>query len=87
MAAAAGVGDARAMANGEGPRNTPLRRPRRVRIDAGVCIVCGLCDTLVPGLRVGGATMAATEAALEAMAACPVGAVRWVEGERDDSNG
>ncbi len=58
-----------------------VRRPVAMTLDRAVCIECGACDDLVPGLRERAACIAITPATLEAMAVCPVGAIHWLEGE------
>jgi len=45
-----------------------------------VCIECGLCEVLVPGILDHPGRIPATAEALEAMAQCPVGAIQWLEG-------
>lgn len=58
-----------------------LRRPVAMTLDREVCIECGACDEFVPGLLEGPGRIAITQASLEAMAACPVGAIHWLERE------
>jgi ferredoxin len=57
-----------------------LRRPVAMTLDPGACIACGMCGDLVPGLPERSGPIAITPATLEAMAACPVGAIHWLEG-------
>ena len=70
-----------------------MPRPTRVRIDPAVCAGFGTCLALAPGALAGDEAaapmgerstphapgMPATGAVLDAMAACPTGAIRWVE--------
>lgn len=56
-----------------------MNRPTALHIDEALCIVCEECFELVPELRKHGAHVAASEVALDAMAACPTGAIRWVD--------
>lgn len=65
---------------------TPFRRPLGMRIDDGVCIHCGACDDIAPGMRERAARITVTSASLEAMAACPVGAILWLEGETHEQD-
>ena len=62
-------------------RRPDVRRPVAMTLDRAVCIECGACDELVPGLIERAARIAVTAASLEAMAVCPVGAIHWLEGE------
>lgn len=48
-------------------------------IDRERCIECGLCDAFSPGMSERHDLIAITDSTLEAMAACPVGAIRWDE--------
>ena len=48
-------------------------------LDREVCIECGACEDLVPGMLQGPERIAITQATVEAMAHCPVGAIRWLE--------
>lgn len=56
----------------------PLRPPA-MWVDALVCIECGICEELSPGIRASENRIEATPGSLEAMAACPTGAIRWLE--------
>lgn len=58
-----------------------IRRPEAMWIDMQTCICCGVCDELVPGILEDARHVPVTEGTLEAMAACPVGAIRWLEGD------
>ncbi len=49
-------------------------------LDREVCIECGACEWLVPGMLRGPERIVITQGTLEAMAQCPVGAIRWLEG-------
>ena len=62
-------------------RRAAVRRPVGMTVDRAVCIECGACDDLVPGLLGPPDSIAITPATLEAMAVCPVGAIHWLEGE------
>lgn len=55
------------------------RRPRGMYIDRDRCIECGLCEVFTPGMSERTDIIAITESTLEAMASCPVGAIRWDE--------
>lgn len=55
-------------------------------IDGDACIDCGACDDLAPGLREHAERIAVTPGTLEAMAACPVGAILWLEGETHEQD-
>jgi ferredoxin len=50
-----------------------------MRVDFARCVRCELCDALLPGVLVGPERIPASPAALEAMAACPIGAIVWCE--------
>ncbi len=52
-------------------------------IDAGACIECGLCEELAPGIRGEAPFVAVTARTLDAMSACPTGAIRWLEGKEE----
>lgn len=58
-------------------RVTPLHRPTTMRVDTGCCVRCEICDALLPGVLVGREPIRVSPAALEAMAACPTGAIVW----------
>jgi len=62
------------------------RRPSRVYVDPALCIRCEICDEVAPGTLAAAAhgPMPADEAVLDAMAACPTGAIRWWEGDEQD---
>lgn len=48
-------------------------------IDRQRCIECGLCDVFAPGMFDRSELIPITETTLEAMGACPVGAILWAE--------
>ncbi len=60
-----------------------MNRPTALRLDESVCIACEACDDLVPELRTLGRQVPVTDAALDAMAACPTGAIRWADAAPD----
>ncbi len=55
------------------------RRPLGMFIDRQRCIECGLCDVFAPGTFERTDLIPINEATLEAMAACPTGAILWHE--------
>lgn len=57
-----------------------VRRPDGMALDVERCIECGTCDALLPGIMNRPERIAISQASLEAMALCPVGALRWLEG-------
>ncbi len=57
-----------------------MLRPNAIYIDQGACVVCGLCEDLLPGALRTHHHLSVSTAALDAMAACPTGAIRWLEG-------
>lgn len=57
-----------------------MLRPNAIYIDLGTCVVCGLCEDLLPGALRAHHHLNVSTAALDAMAACPTGAIRWLEG-------
>jgi len=63
-----------------------LNRPTAMRIDPVRCVDCGACDDLAPGMRAGRERIAIDTRTLEAMAACPVGAILWLEGETHEQD-
>jgi ferredoxin len=73
-----GARDAR-WANLRSMMATPLRRPTAMRIDAVHCVRCGHCDALLPGVLTSPERIPVSPTALEAMAACPTGAIVWCE--------
>lgn len=50
-------------------------------LDVDRCIDCGACDDVAPGMLARPERIAIAHGTLEAMAACPVGALHWLEGE------
>jgi uncharacterized protein (DUF2249 family)/ferredoxin len=58
----------------------PLLRPKAMYVDKTRCIECGLCLEITPGILDGPVLFGIDDASLEAMAACPTGAIRWSEG-------
>jgi len=58
-----------------------LHRPTAMYVDKGRCIECGVCLEIKPGLLDGPTLFGIDDESLEAMAACPTGAIRWSEGE------
>lgn len=64
----------------------PPRRPSRVYVDEELCISCEVCEDVAPGTLAAAALgpFPADEPVLDAMAACPTGAIRWWEGETPD---
>ena len=71
------------MAEGPAPA---LKRPVAMHIDLEVCIDCGACDDLAPGIRDRSERIAVSSGTLEAMAACPVGAILWSEGDTHEQD-
>lgn len=57
-----------------------MLRPELVYIDLNVCVMCGVCEDLLPGVLSEHRRIAVNTAVLDAMAACPTGAIRWLEG-------
>lgn len=58
-----------------------------MRVDPVACVRCELCDALLPGVLVGPKRIPVSPPALEAMAACPTGAIVWCEGEARSPDG
>ena len=54
-------------------------RPTAMRIDRARCIHCELCYAVAPIIRNTPERIPITSETLEAMAACPVGAIVWRE--------
>ncbi len=50
-------------------------------VDPQRCIRCDVCEEVVPGMLAEEQPVAADERVLDAMAACPTGAIRWLERE------
>lgn len=65
----------------------PLQRPTEMRVDPAACVRCELCDALLPGVLAGPERIPVSPAALEAMAACPTGAIVWCEDEARPADG
>jgi ferredoxin len=59
-------------------RSTRIHRPAAMRIDPRRCRRSGLCRLIAPGLAEGTSVPMGPDT-LEAMAACPSGALAWVE--------
>ncbi|MBX3144646.1 MAG: DUF2249 domain-containing protein [Trueperaceae bacterium] len=57
-----------------------MLRPDHIYIDMQSCVLCGVCEDLLPGALTHLERIEVTSAALDAMAACPTGAIRWSEG-------
>ena len=55
-----------------------MLRPDFVRVEAARCLYCSLCELFVPGISAA-APVPVSREALEAMAACPSGAIVWCE--------
>ncbi len=49
-------------------------------VDMAVCIECGICDEIAPGIRDDVGHVPAMSLTLDAMASCPTGAIKWAEG-------
>jgi len=60
--------------------DSPLR-PDFMHIDPVRCIGCGLCEDIAPGMWDNLQQVPVTGRTLEAMSACPTGAIRWLEKE------
>lgn len=52
-------------------------------VDPQTCIECGICEEVAPGIRTQPLRVAVTSENLEAMSACPTGAIRWLEGDSE----
>lgn len=63
------------------PKDHGLLRPEAMWVDPDACIECGICEEIAPGIRDEAPLIAVTPSSLEAMSACPTGAIRWSEGE------
>lgn len=57
-----------------------MLRPDAIYIDLNACVMCGLCEDLLPGALAAPHRIGVSTAALDAMATCPTGAIRWLEG-------
>jgi ferredoxin len=58
-----------------------VTRPAAICIDEAACIHCELCFEIAPVFRSGARRVAVTDETLDAMAACPVSAIRWCEAD------
>jgi ferredoxin len=58
-----------------------MLRPNTIRIDKVRCIHCELCYLIAPIIHGNPDYIPVTSDTLEAMAACPTGAIIWREGE------
>jgi ferredoxin len=61
------------------PASPARLRPAFMRVDARRCTGCGLCAELSSAIAARPARIPVTNAALEAMSACPTGAIVWRE--------
>lgn len=61
-----------------------VTRPSHVYVDHKRCIRCDLCEEYAPGILSKDVPVAARESVLDAMAACPTGAIRWFEREEEE---
>lgn len=59
-------------------------RPKLMWIDPARCVHCGLCEEFMPEIGTYVTGLPVTGQSLEAMSACPAGAIRWLEGEEQD---
>ncbi len=59
-------------------------RPSLVYVDEARCIRCEVCEEYAPGMLDAERPIPAEETALDAMAACPTGAIRWLEREEPE---
>lgn len=55
-----------------------MLRPNAIYIDLSTCVACGVCEDLLPDALTT-RHLEVTTAALDAMAACPTGSIRWLE--------
>jgi ferredoxin len=62
-------------------QSPPIRRPVAIRIDPRRCVHCGLCVDLVGEPLDAPDRIPVSSAALDAMAACPSGAIVWCDDE------
>jgi ferredoxin len=62
-------------------RGSP-RRPDAMRIEFARCIHCELCFDIAPVIRDAPERIGVSAATLDAMAACPTGAIVWCEEPR-----
>lgn len=60
-------------------------RPNAMRIDKACCVYCELCYLIAPIIRDNPNCIPVTSDTLEAMAACPGGAIVWYEEEASGS--
>jgi len=56
-----------------------MPRPDAMRLEQARCIHCDLCVVIAPVIIVDPARIPVTDATLEAMAACPTGAIVWCD--------
>ncbi len=56
-------------------------RPTEMTRDAEACLDCGMCEEIAVGTRWDAVGVPVTAFTLDAMAACPVGAIVWREGD------
>jgi ferredoxin len=54
-------------------------RPETMRVDAARCIHCHLCHDIAPTIREAPHRIPVSAATLDAMAACPTGAIVWCD--------
>lgn len=57
-----------------------LLRPTAMYVDRARCTECGMCLEIKPGILDAPELFGIDDESLEAMAACPTGAIRWSEG-------
>lgn len=63
-----------------------MLRPEFMWLDLQRCVNCGVCEEFVPDISMFEARLPVTGQSLEAMSACPVGAIRWLEREEQDES-
>lgn len=68
------------------PDRHSLLRPETLWIDPFTCVECGICEEYLPASMLTGTTLPVTTETLEAMSACPTGAIRWLEGKENDES-
>jgi ferredoxin len=67
----------------EGLHNT--MRPQTMHLEQELCIDCGLCYLIAPEIGDDPQRISVSGSTLEAMAACPTGAIVWDEPPRREA--
>lgn len=55
-----------------------MSRPTEMARDTAICVDCGMCEEIASGVDWNADGVEVMPLSLDAMAACPVGAIKWI---------